>query len=83
MHLSHLRILLCLAWLTPMLSQAQAGSCETVSNKDKQVICVAMRKKEVKLCDGMSTPDGKYFCQAASTGNSYPCEKFPVTAQIA
>ncbi|MEY3460530.1 MAG: hypothetical protein RLZZ03_183 [Pseudomonadota bacterium] len=23
----------------------------------------------------MSTPNGMYFCQAASTGNSYPCEK--------
>lgn len=75
MSLSPLRILLCLTWLTPLPSQAQTGSCEKVSNKDLQVICMAISKKEIKLCDGMSTPDGVYFCQAASTGNSYPCEK--------
>lgn len=75
MRLSPIRILLCLAWLTPLLSQAQTGSCEKVSDKDQQVICMATSKKEIKLCEGMSTPDGMYFCQAASTGNSYPCEK--------
>ena len=75
MHLSPIRILLCLAWLTPLLSQAQTDSCEKVSNKDQQVICMAMSKKDIKLCDGMSTPDGVYFCRAASTGNSYHCEK--------
>jgi len=75
MSLSHIRILVGLAWLTPWPSQAQTGSCEKVSDKDLQVICMAISKKEIKLCDGMSTPDGVYFCQAASTGNSYPCEK--------
>ena len=36
---------------------------------------MAASKKEVKLCDGMSSSNGKYFCQAVSTGNSYPCDK--------
>jgi len=75
MHLSLLRYVLFLALFTPLLSLAQTGSCEKVNNKDMQVICMAISKKEVKLCDGMSTPDGVFFCQAASTGNSYPCEK--------
>ena len=61
--------------LAPALSQAQDGGCEKVLDKDKQVICMAASKKEVKLCDGMSSSNGKYFCQAVSTGNSYPCEK--------
>jgi hypothetical protein len=46
-----------------------------MSSKDKQVICMASSKKEIKVCDGMSSDNGKYFCQAVSTGNSYPCEK--------
>ena len=61
--------------LAPGLSLAQDGGCEKVLDKDKQVICMAASKKEVKLCDGMSSSNGKYFCQAVSTGNSYPCEK--------
>ena len=36
---------------------------------------MAASKKEVKLCDGMSSANGKYFCQAVSFGNSYPCDK--------
>ena len=36
---------------------------------------MAASKKEVKLCDGMSSSNGKYFCQAVSSGNSYPCDK--------
>ena len=50
--------------LVPALSQAQDGGCEKVLDKDKQVICMAASKKEVKLCDGMSSNNGKYFCQA-------------------
>ena len=61
--------------LAPALSQAQDGGCEKVLDKDKQVICMAASKKEVKLCDGMSSSNGKYFCQAVSTGNSYPCDR--------
>jgi hypothetical protein len=61
--------------LAPALSQAQNGGCEKVLDKDKQVICMAASKKEVKLCDGMSSSNGKYFCQAVSSGNSYPCDK--------
>ena len=61
--------------LAPALSQAQDGGCEKVLDKDKQVICMAASKKEVKLCDGMSSSNGKYFCQAVSSGNSYPCDK--------
>jgi hypothetical protein len=75
MRISPLHMLLCLAWLIPLPSQAQTDSCEKASNKDQQVICMAISKKEIKLCEGMSTPNGMYFCQAASTGNSYPCEK--------
>ena len=75
MRLFHIRTLLCLAWLTPLLSQAQTDSCEKLSNKDQQVICMAISKKDIKMCESMSTPNGMYFCQAASTGNSYPCEK--------
>ena len=63
------------ALLAPELSQAQDGGCEKVLDKDKQVICMAASKKEVKLCDGMSSSNGKYFCQAVSMGNSYPCDK--------
>ena len=61
--------------LAPALSQAQDGGCEKVLDKDKQVICMASSKKEVKVCDGMSSTNGVFFCQAVSTGNSYPCEK--------
>ena len=61
--------------LAPALSQAQDGGCEKVLDKDKQVICMAASKKEVKLCDNMSSSNGKFYCQAVSTGNSYPCEK--------
>jgi hypothetical protein len=61
--------------LAPALSLAEDGGCEKVFDKDKQVICMATSKKEVKLCDGMSSSNGKYFCQAVSAGNSYPCEK--------
>jgi len=61
--------------LAPALSHAQDGGCENILDNDKQVICMAASKKEVKLCDGMSSSNGKYFCQAVSTGNSYPCEK--------
>jgi hypothetical protein len=61
--------------LAPALSHAQDGGCEKVLDKDKQVICMAASKKEVKLCDGMSSSNGKYFCQAVSSGNSYPCDK--------
>ena len=61
--------------LAPALSQAQDGGCEKVLDKDKQVICMAASKKEVKLCDNMSSSNGKYFCQAVSSGNSYPCDK--------
>ncbi len=61
--------------LAPALSQAQDGGCEKVFDKDKQVMCMAASKKEVKLCDGMSSANGKYFCQAVSFGNSYPCDK--------
>jgi len=63
------------ALLAPALSQAQNGGCEKVLDKDKQVICMAASKKEIKLCDGMSSINGKYFCQAVSMGNSYPCDK--------
>ena len=56
-------------------SQAQDGGCEKVANKDQQVICMASSKKEIKICDGMSSTNGVFFCQAVSTGNSYPCEK--------
>ena len=45
--------------LAPALSQAQDGGCEKVLDKDKQVICMAVSKKEVKLCDGMSSSNGK------------------------
>ena len=61
--------------LAPALSQAQDGGCEKVLDKDKQVICMAASKKEVKLCDNMSSSNGKFYCQAVSTGNSYPCDK--------
>lgn len=61
--------------LAPGLSQAQNGGCEKVFDKDKQVICMAASKKEVKLCDNMSSSNGKFYCQAVSTGNSYPCDK--------
>ena len=61
--------------LAPALSQAQDGGCEKVLDKDKQVICMASSKKEIKLCDSMSSSNGKFFCQAVSTGNSYPCDK--------
>ena len=61
--------------LAPGLSQAQDGGCEKVFDKDKQVICMAASKKEVKLCDNMSSSNGKFYCQAVSTGNSYPCDK--------
>jgi hypothetical protein len=36
---------------------------------------MASSKKEIKVCDGMSSANGVFFCQAVSTGNSYPCEK--------
>ena len=61
--------------LAPGLSLAQDGGCEKVFDKDKQVICMAASKKEVKLCDNMSSSNGKFYCQAVSTGNSYPCDK--------
>ena len=61
--------------LAPALSQAQDGGCEKVFDKDKQVMCMAASKKEVKLCDNMSSSNGKFYCQAVSTGNSYPCDK--------
>ncbi len=61
--------------LAPRLSLAQDGGCEKVFDKDKQVICMAASKKEVKLCDNMSSSNGKFYCQAVSTGNSYPCDK--------
>ena len=61
--------------LAPGLSLAQDGGCEKVFDKDQQVICMASSKKEIKICDGMSSTNGVFFCQAVSTGNSYPCEK--------
>ena len=61
--------------LAPALSHAKDGGCEKILDNDKQVICMAASKNEVKLCDGMSSSNGKYFCQAVSMGNSYPCEK--------
>jgi len=64
-----------LTLLAPSLSQAQDGGCEKVANKDQQLICMASIKKEIKVCDGMSSANGVFFCQAVSTGNSYPCEK--------
>jgi hypothetical protein len=64
-----------LIFLAPSLSQAQDGGCEKVANKDQQLICMASSKKEIKVCDGMSSANGVFFCQAVSTGNSYPCEK--------
>ena len=68
-------IIFTLALLAPTLSQAQDEGCEKIASKDKQVICMASSKKEIKVCDGMSSANGVFFCQAVSTGNSYPCEK--------
>ena len=70
-----IQLTLAFVLLAPALSQAQDGGCEKFSNKDKQVICMASSKKEIKVCDGMSSTNGVFFCQAVSTGNSYPCEK--------
>lgn len=75
MRFSLFNLFISLTLLAPSLSQAQDGGCEKVSDKDKQVICMAASKKEVKLCDNMSSSNGKFYCQAVSTGNSYPCEK--------
>ncbi len=75
MRFSFIQITLAFVLFAPGLSQAQNGGCEKVLDKDKQVICMAASKKEVKLCDGMSSSNGKYFCQAVSTSNSYPCDK--------
>ena len=75
MRFSLLHIIFTLALLAPTLSQAQDEGCEKIASKDKQVICMASSKKEIKVCDGMSSANGVFFCQAVSTGNSYPCEK--------
>jgi hypothetical protein len=53
MRISPLHMLLCLAWLISLPSQAQTDSCEKASNKDQQVICMAISKKEIKLCEGV------------------------------
>ena len=75
MRFSFVYLILSFVLLAPSLSQAQDEGCEKFPSKDKQVICMASSKKEIKVCDGMSSDNGKYFCQAVSTGNSYPCEK--------
>ena len=75
MRFSFFNIFFLLSLLAPSLSQAQDGGCEKFANKDQQVICMASSKKEIKLCDSMSSSNGKFFCQAVSTGNSYPCDK--------
>ena len=75
MRFSLFNLFFALTLLAPSLSQAQDGGCEKVANKDQQVICMASSKKEIKICDGMSSTNGVFFCQAVSTGNSYPCEK--------
>ena len=75
MRFSIFNIFFVLSLLAPSLSQAQDGGCEKVADKDQQVICMASSKKEIKVCDGMSSANGVFFCQAVSTGNSYPCDK--------
>ena len=75
MRFSFFSLILSFVLLAPTLSQAQDEGCEKFSSKDKQVICMASSKKEVKLCDNMSSSNGKFYCQAVSTGNSYPCDK--------
>ena len=75
MRFSIFNTLFVLTLLAPSLSQSQDGGCEKVADKDQQLICMASSKKEIKVCDGMSSANGVFFCQAVSTGNSYPCEK--------
>jgi hypothetical protein len=75
MRLSLIRTIFCLGLLAPLMSQAQIGNCENISDPDQRIMCMARSKKDVKICNGMSTSDAVHFCHAVSTGNSYPCEK--------
>jgi len=54
---------------------AQNISCESIQDKQQQIICIAINKKDPKTCNDSPSKDGVHICRAILGGNSNPCEK--------
>ena len=61
--------------LMPSWVFAQNTSCESIHDKQQQIICIAINKKDPKTCNDSPSKDGVHICRAIMGGDSFPCEK--------
>ena len=74
-----LKLLLLVAFaLAPGWVFAQNTSCESIKDKQQQITCIAIHKKDPKTCNDSPSKDGVHLCRAILGGDSYPCEKVSV-----
>ena len=74
-----LKLLLLVAFaLAPGWVFAQNTSCESIKDKQQQITCIAIHKKDPKTCNDSPSKDGVHLCRAILGGDSYPCEKVSI-----